>query len=292
MLNDTRLVYLIPLSIFLIVSCSRKTEFRNEISLNGEWEIAKTEVSASKPGAFSSSVPVPGLVDMAVPVIDDQDTSYEDAVYWYKREFITPDADLVRLKITKAKYTTKVYINERFVGENVYNFTPSYFDIKPYLNQDGLENELVIAVGSGNNAPDTVMTGHDFEKIKYIPGIYDDVKIISSGFPFISNVQTVPDVQNESVKTVVEIDKERNDNSIELSYQIRELVSQEVVASGTEHFGPKSNDNREKVEFSAVIPEAKLWSPESPFLYELHIKTQGDELTMRFGMRSFSPNTD
>ena len=38
-----------------------------------------------------------------------------------------------------------------------------------------------------------------------------------------------------------------------------------------------------------VVPirDCRLWSPEDPFLYELTVRTAGDEFTTRFGMREF-----
>jgi len=86
-------------------------------------------------------------------------------------------------------------VNGKLAGENTRSFTPSVFDILPYLIENGGENDLLIAVGCRNNLPDTVTNGWDFEKIKYTPGIYDNVKLIVSGYPYISNIQTAPDIK-------------------------------------------------------------------------------------------------
>ncbi|MFW5821425.1 MAG: sugar-binding domain-containing protein, partial [Bacteroidota bacterium] len=196
----------------------------------GEWEIEKTGLYSEIPDNFSSKIPVPGLVDMADPIIEEEDSQYDNSLYWYRKTFEIAKAGLVRLKINMAKYHTKVYLNGQYVGENVYNFTPGIFDLKPYLEEG--ENELVISVGSRNNLPDTVINGHDFEKIRYIPGIYDDVKIISSGYPHINKVQTVPDIGNSSLRVVAEIDKESNYVSERIEYKIREIASGKIVAEG------------------------------------------------------------
>ena len=126
--------------------------------------------------------------------------------------------------------------------------------------------------------PDTVMWGHDFEKLIYIPGIYDDVSLILSGYPFIRNIQTVPLVNQGKVRIVAEIDDAREKKPLKLSYVVRELKSSIVVAKGK----ATSKD------FTIPIPDCKLWTPESPFLYELKLSTGADEKTVRFGMRSFS----
>ena len=172
-------IFVYLLLTLLLISCRKTNNTRVEINLNGIWEIAKTNSLAEFPRSFDAKIPVPGLVDMADPKIDVQDTSYNNCVYWYKRTFSLEDlkASVIQLKINKSNYHTWVYVNGKLVGGNVYNFTPSLFNVKPFLNEKGKKNDLVIAVGCRNNLPDTVTNGWDFEKIKYIPGIYDDVKL-------------------------------------------------------------------------------------------------------------------
>ena len=41
-----------------------------------------------------------------------------------------------------------------------------------------------------------------------------------------------------------------------------------------------------------TIPNARLWSPEDPFLYVLETRTGGDTVTTRFGMREFRSDAD
>jgi len=278
---------------YICNSCRIVEDKRLEISLNGSWEIAKTDTISGIPDRFSAKVPVPGLVDMADPAIDEQDTSYENSIYWYKRKFTLDreNTELARLKINKAKYHTRVYLNGEYVGENVYNFTPSQFNITPYLNSPGEDNELVIGVGCKNNLPDTVVHGADWEKIRYIPGIYDDVRIILSGYPFISNVQAVPDPENSRLRIVAEIEAAENKQLRELTYTISELSTGKIVANGSSK-AEKTFKKSAIADFNVTIPDFKLWSPESPFLYELNLSTSGDSKSTRFGMRTFSTNPD
>ncbi|MBT6004623.1 MAG: hypothetical protein HOG79_02815, partial [Prolixibacteraceae bacterium] len=278
-------IYLILL--LTLGACAISDNERQEISLNGSWELTSTDNQSDIPTVFESKVPVPGLIDMAKPVIQNQDTIYENSTFWYKTKFKLDHAKIknVKLKINKAKYSTSVYLNNQLVGENSYNFTPSVFDIKSALNKSGEENVLIIAIGSRNNLPDTVANGHDFEKIKYIPGIYDDVKLILANGPFISNIQTVPDIEQEELRIVANIETDNPGQIIKSSYVIRELVSKKVVASG-------SNKNiklieKGNIDFTVSIPDCKLWSPENPFLYELEFSTQNDKVKVRFGMRNF-----
>jgi beta-galactosidase len=275
----------------LMAACTVSEPQRKEISLNGTWEICKTDRDDAMPHSFDAVVPVPGLVDMANPLIDDQDTIYENSLYWYRKTFSIDDtdADIVQLKINKAKYHTRIFVNRSFVGENTFSFTPTLLDIKKYLKPG--ENELIISVGCKNNLPDSVTNGGDFEKTKYIPGIYDDVKLIITGYPYIANIQTVPDAKNQQLRIVAEILSDGN-TSAELSYVVRESVSQKIVAKGTVMPSAETVKNVWKADFMVQMDGCNLWSPEDPFLYEAELYTEADNTRTKFGMRTFEASSE
>jgi beta-galactosidase len=282
------LLYALPI---LMAACSVSEPQRKEINLNGTWEITKTDQNGAMPQSFDAEVPVPGLVDMANPLIDDQDTIYENSLYWYRKTFSIDDtdADIFQLKINKAKYHTRIFVNGSFAGENTFSFTPTLLNIKKYLKPG--ENELIISVGCKNNLPDSVTNGGDFEKTKYIPGIYDDVKLIITGYPYIANVQTAPDVKNQQLRIVAEVLSDGN-ISTELSYIVRESVSQKIVAKGTVVPSEEKEANLWKADFVVPMDGCNLWSPEDPFLYEAELYTKADNKLTKFGMRTFEASSE
>ena len=278
---------LVPFAV-LCASCTNDhLSLRQTIRLDGEWMIAKTDGNLPS-GSFTSVVPVPGLVDLAVPALDTVGTLYQDGWYWHQRKFDLSNTDFekIELKIYKAKYHTKVFINGKFVGENYYCFTPSCFDIKPFLFPAGQTNEIVIGVGCKSQLPDTIPNGNDFEKMKYIPGIYDHVEITLSNKPFINNIQCVPDIVNKKLRVVAEIET-GSSSGLMLSYHVSEAASGKTVVS--RKINPKTTleDGFVKVDFEINMRGAKLWSPESPFLYELTLSTGSDDKRVKFGMRTF-----
>ena len=283
----------ILLSVFFlcfIVSCN-KGDNRHIISLNGEWQITKTD--GAIPEAFASVANIPGLVDLASPTLDTLGTLYPEGWYWHKRQFDLENIDFekIELKIFKAKYHTKVYINGKFAGENHYCFTPSYFDIKPFLLPAGQTNEIIIGVGCKSQLPDNIPDGNDFEKLKYIPGIYDNVEITLSNKPFIRNIQCVPDLENEKLRVVAEIETDAI-GSLNLEYNVTEVSSQINVASQKITPAISQENGFVIADFEIDMKNAKLWSPESPFLYELKLSTKKDNKSVRFGMRSFRFDAD
>jgi len=279
-------IFCILVSFAIVVSCTNDIPQRQVVRLDGEWMIAKTD--GVLPDAFTSTVPVPGLVDLAVPALDAAGTLYPDGWYWHKRNFDLENTDFekIELKIHKAKYHTKVFINGKFAGENLYCFTPSYFDVKPFLSPAGQTNEIIIGIGCKDQLPDSIPDGYDIEKIKYIPGIYDHVEITLSNKPFINNIQCVPDIVNEKLRVVAEIETESS-KGLNLSYYVSEAASGKRVTSKKIKPKTTSENGIVKIDCDINMKGAKLWSPESPFLYELKLSTGADDRRVKFGMRSF-----
>jgi beta-galactosidase len=283
------------LSGVILMGCGTPGHERKVLILNGDWDLAQTDTPSSIPVDFDHKVPVPGLIDMASPEIGlDQDGQFEDRLFWYRKTFIMDEANrqVVQLKINKAKYFTRVYLNRNFVGESPYCFVPLYFDLKPFLNGNGEENELIISVGCWNNLPDSVTNGWDFEKLRYIPGIYDDVKIMLANKPLIANVQAVPLIEAGALRIHSSVEPEHADQPVKVSYIIRESVSRKEIATGASTAGQPDKDGNLLFDFSVPMPGCTLWTPENPFLYELELATGGDTRISSFGMRIFSFDKD
>ncbi len=189
----------------MLIQCNKTLDNRWIISLNGTWDLAESYSLKDIPPGFNCQVPVPGLVDMATTKSDSIGINKQSRYYWYRKGFTVNGAypDKVILKINKAKYGTWVFVNGKFSGKNLYCFTPTFMDIKEFLKEPGKENELMVVIGSYSSLPDTIANGWDFEKTRYIPGIYDDVKLILADYPYIENVQVVPDIENEKIKDLL-----------------------------------------------------------------------------------------
>ena len=278
---------LLLVTLFLtLFACNGPENKRLNLSLNGEWQLAITPVLNQLPEAYTATIEVPGLVDLAIPAIEKVETA--DRIYWHKRSFKSPDQayGICHLKINKAKYHTWIYVNGKLVGENPYSFTPTELDITENLHAPGVSNDLVIAVGCRNNLPDTVADGNDFEKDYYYPGIYDEVNLIFSDAPFISNVQCAPEIESEKLRVQAEFITGAKEDPFVLSYLVRELVSGRKLTSGELVVtGSKAN-------FAIDMHASRLWSPEDPFLYVLELQTPLDQYSERFGMRSFTFDTE
>jgi len=266
--------------------CSSAFAQRQVIQLDGVWEIAQGEMDAI-PESFDHRVPVPGLADMAKPPFKEVGFKSDlREAFWYRRTFrIEGKVPAVAiLKIHKAKYGTRVFLNGKLVGDHLPCFTPALLDVREHLRGDGEINELIVRVGAFRDAvPKHIPTGWDFEKYRYIPGIYDSVELILTGRPHIVNVQTAPNIEKKQLRVVVELIPPEGAKVVAMKYTVSEAKSGQIVADGQ----TSAEKALQKLDFRIPIKNCRLWSPEDPFLYELSLKTEGDAVRTRFGMRSF-----
>ncbi len=287
------ILFLILLSLSFNGFAIEKTGVRKIINLNGQWDIAESKTT-QLPEKYNNTVVVPGLVDMAQISFDSVGYKYSKrSFYNYHRTFEAPSVlpAKVILKIHKAMYGSRVYLNGNEVGYNPYCFTPGYFDIRKFIKLGKL-NDITIQIGAYiDNLPDSVPNGYDFEKLRYISGIYDNVEIITAGFPYIENIQIAPDIRKQTIRIVAEIESDKDISDYRLNYKVTEYKSGKVVISGLSgnQFLKKGIN---KIDFIVPIKSCKLWTPESPFLYKLSLNTGGDCKTERFGMRSFRFDKD
>ena len=127
-------------------------EPRLRISLSGTWEFEQS-VDAFPPEKFSRTIPVPGLIFLAQPKIEQYDAyydgSYEPRYNWYRKTFFVPaDAEGLNgvVSILKSKYVTGVYLNGRHLGGSMSSYTPVEFPLGSAV-RCGAENELLVRVG-------------------------------------------------------------------------------------------------------------------------------------------------
>ncbi|MHC4435788.1 MAG: glycoside hydrolase family 2 TIM barrel-domain containing protein [Planctomycetota bacterium] len=291
------LLIIFAASLIAVAGCGKETQQdipesdrRLVFDLNGTWEITEGDMD-SVPAVFERKVPVPGLVDMARPAFEEVGRkSPRRQAFWYRRNFTLDKADpnVAILKIHKAKYGTKVFLNGNLVGEHLPSFTPALLDVKPFLNAAGQQNELIVRLGANRESlPEGMPTGWDFEKYLYIPGIYDSVELILTGAPYIERIQTVPDIEQGRVKVVAEIENIDARDFFDLHFRLLEAGTGINVGSGAVGISNAAAKQKVNVSFEIPIKFCNLWTPENPFLYELQLATEGDELSTRFGMRSF-----
>lgn len=286
------------LILFVLNACQDSLK-RETVSLNGVWQIEEGSMDKI-PDIFDHSVRVPGLVSLATPAFNNAGPKVRDRrsliqkdtlreAFWYFRTFIVgrPIPAVALLKVSKAMFGTKVFLNGKDLGEHLPCFTPGYFDLKGALTEG--ENKLIIRVGSSRNSvPFSVPDGFDFEKDRYIPGIFDNVELILSGVPHIISAQAAPDINKKQVRVQVRLDNAGNLNASKVTFLVKEAKSDKLAGKLIRKVRiTGENEGGSLLDVTIPVSGCKLWSPEDPFLYNLEILTGGDKYETRFGMREF-----
>jgi beta-galactosidase len=294
---------------------------RLTLSLDGAWQIADSVEKGAIPKDFAHEVAVPGLVHNARPPFLDVDAfdSYELVTnrirqkhlpesaqvaapgvsrqernhFWYRRTFAAPSRRAVAtLRVNKAQFGMAVWLNGQPLGEYPGCFSAGLFDLTPAIVWDA-ENTLLVRIGAHPGVlPATYPAGTDFEKLKWTPGIYDSVSVFFSDQPAIESVQVAP--RTSSSEILVET-KLRNGSAAEVAFYLDQAVrpwkgETGYVSRAGERLVLAAGESR-AVRQTLLIPEARLWSPEDPFLYQLETSTGSDSVSTRFGMRELRFDT-
>lgn len=269
------------------------------MSLNGIWQIAEGKMDLP-PAVFDRTVPVPGLASLAVPAFTDppgpkvanrrsapQKDPKRDA-FWYRRSFRLdqPVPPVAIIKVHKAMFGTCVILNGQVLGDHLPCFTPGYFNAQPALKIGS--NELLIRVGADRDAVGpAIPSGLDFEKERYIPGIFDSVELILSGTPHFIHVQTGPDIAAGMVHIQAAMRNHGEPVQVAVTFVVREDKSGREVGRITTPPASVAGNAETTVEARIVLADCRLWSPEDPFLYRLEVDSVTDQFQTRFGMREF-----
>ncbi len=277
--------------LFLSLSTFGFSQDQNPIiSLTGMAEFDQTE-DAFPPAKFTRKIPVPGLIDLAEPKIDQYDLYFsgqQKPMYsWYRFTF---DVDrkykgkFAILKMLKSRYNTQVLINGKDCGTYMQCNTPIDCDLTPFIKY-GKQNELLIRIGGREWLPKAAATGFDREKYTDIPGIWDEMFISFGGPVKIHRSLALPDYKNSKITVKLNLENyakevERNMEYSEIEYTlkatVREKTSHKIVSKPYISNDKISCQGSEKLTFDMDIIDPVAWSPENPFLYELVLSITSD----------------
>lgn len=296
---------------------------RITISLDGTWEIDESVAPEVIPPRFTHRVTVPGLAHMAEPPFPDIDKfDSRELLYrreqlkrlglradgpgetarkgvagiarqkrnylWYRRTFQVPERRQVAIvRINKAQFGTAVWLNGRKIGEYPGCFTACEFDVTNAVDWQA-DNTLIIRIGAHPGVlPDTYPTGTDFEKLRWTPGIYDRVSLRLCDNPVIEHIQVAPKIDRSEILVQTQIKNAGPAASFLLKHRVTTWKDGKPAAESEPRSVRLDAQATTTVTERIPIPDATLWSPDAPFLYELETTSGGDSTCTRFGMREF-----
>ncbi len=289
------------------------------INLNGQWEFEQT-TQAFPPARFTRKIPVPGLVSLATPKIDQYDIFFrrpEKSIYktnqdllmldytpkynWYKKTVQLPNypGKEAVLVIKKSQYVTQVFVNGIDVGVSVSCATPIILPLTNAIRY-GQPNEILIKTGDKAWYPSQAAGGVDKEKEHYLPGIWDDVYITFSEKFSIQKALFLPSLKHQAVTAKLQLrsfyplkttyGQPKQDKAF-ISITLYEKNSRKPAATYTDSV-LLHRDNLTTIQYNIPLPKPHAWSPEDPFLYTAEVKVYdktaiSDQRTVNFGMRDF-----
>jgi hypothetical protein len=261
-----------------------RTDWQN---LNGLWEYAIKPVGQSEPTTFDGKILVPFAVESSLSGV--QKTAGEKNELWYRRTFTLPPkwkGKDVLLHFGAVDWKADVYLNDIKIGAHTGGYTPFYFNITPFLTSG--QQKLVVKVWDGTDKgyqPRGKQVCKP-EGIWYtsVTGIWQTVWLEPVAPQYITDVKTVPDIDKSRLSVDVCTGNAAKSDVIEL-----------VVLDEGKQIAVSKAASGQRLELS--IPDAKLWSPESPFLYDLQINLYSngklvDNVKSYAAMRKISTQRD
>lgn len=257
------------------------------LSLNGYWDYAIQPKSAGKPTAYDGKIVVPYAVESALSGVAK--SVLPDQKLWYHTRFTVPadwSGKQLLLHFDAVDWEATVWLNGKQIGEHRGGSDPFAFEISRYLKKG--EQELVVSVwdptDDGTQARGKQVL--DPRGIWYTPvtGIWQSVWLEPVGETRIQSVLPVADIQSSTITLTHMLAGAKGNEQVDITV----LKDQQVIAETTQAAS-------QPVEIA--IPDAELWTPYNPVLYQLEItlrngKKAVDQISSYFAMREIRMGKD
>lgn len=268
-------------------------------NLNGLWRYAVTAKDAAQPTSWGEGqILVPYPIESALSGVMKR--VYETNRLWYQRTFTVPKkwkGKRVLLNFGAVDWDAKVLVNGKEIGAHQGGYDEFSFDITDALKASG-EQEIVVSVWDpADEGPQP--RGKQVRNprgIWYTPtsGIWQTVWLEAVEKAYIKSLKITPDVDGGKVTVVATIAGLEKDMYVAASaYDSRNEVNGLSLQV-------KNQNGSGTLSLVLPIKDAKLWSPEKPFLYDLRVELSEygdirksiDKVESYFAMRKISMAKD
>ena len=261
------------------------------VNLNGEWSFALDLSDSGRDRDFYNSKGFEQRI--TVPFAPESKLSgigYTDFInsVWYQRMIQIPSAwqgKRVKLNFGAVYYESEVYIDGKFVARHFGGSDSFSVDITDFVKAGGMHSLVVSAksdLRSREQSAGKQSLRHGPFECMYTrtTGIWQTVWMEAVAPCGLSRVKYTTDIDRNEVSFEVTLRRNRSGNTLTVNVMDggKTIASQTApVASGSVVTLP--------------VKKAKLWSPESPFLYDVEFLLKDadgntlDKVTSYFGMR-------
>ena len=198
----------------------------------------------------------------------------------YRKTFKTPGDEVVKLHFEGVYQKADVYVNGQKAGQHHYGYTPFTVDVTPYINKDKKQvNEVVVKVDNSEQPNCRWYSGSGIYRhvwLETMPALH-----IAENGVFV----TTPEVSADKARVQVDVTVQNESQTDRNATVVVGSAQLMVVAV-------KAGESK-TVSTTLFVNNPRLWSPESPTLYEakVELKETGniiDNTTVKYGIRSFS----
>jgi len=231
-------------------------------NLNGLWDYAITSKNTPVPTAFNNKILVPFAIESALSGVGKVLTP--EGRLWYRRSFTVPAAwkgERILLHFGAVDYESALWVNGGFVGAHTGGFDSFSFDITPFLKDGG--NELLLGVTDPSDTGEQPRGKQQLQPggIWYTPvsGIWQTVWLepVPANL-YLAELRLTPDVDAGGLRVAPLTNEAIRDDAyaVRVTAAIQgQAVARTIIRVNREGF--------------LKIPNARLWSPSDPFLYDL-----------------------
>ncbi|MBQ3136936.1 MAG: glycoside hydrolase family 2 [Clostridia bacterium] len=247
----------------------------NWTNLNGMFDFAVCDEKTEWCEDYSEQIRVPFAVESCLSGICRR-ISAKDRL-WYRKKFTTDMSKRTLLHFGAVDWECNVYVNGKEVGSHTGGYCPFTFDITSAVKEG--ENELVVKVydptdEGWQNRGKQASESHGFWYTS-TSGIWQTVWLESVSENYIRNYKLTPDIDRGVIGIKTDICG-KGDLYLKI-FDGETLVAEKAVSADD----------------VAEIPAMKLWSPETPNLYDFVLELRNgdaaeDSVKGYFAMRKFS----
>ena len=289
-----RYLYSILSLLFLLHSCkNRPSEIREVLDFNSDWKFHLGNVSNAEIPEFSDSdwrtlnVPHDWSIEEGYQKDGDVAAStgfVPGGIGWYRKSFTLNETDKgkhISILFDGIYNNSTIWLNGHKLGTRPNGYISFTYNLTDHLNYDGSENIIAVKVNRTAYVDSRWYTGS---------GIYRNVKLIKKSPLHIKQWGvkiSTPEVSetSASINIKTELNSYTEGENITVKYSIIDATN--VVASETNSIDNIVSEN------TILLNNPKLWSTETPNLYQLKVEVfKDDELvdntTEVFGIRTFN----
>ncbi len=264
------------------------TRTANWKNLNGLWNYAIVAKEQGEPSTYQGRILVPYAIESALSGVGK--TVGKDSVLYYKKTITIPSFmknKEVLLHFGAVDWQAEVFVNGKTVGKHEGGFDPFTFNITRFLKNGGSQEIKVRVWDPTDQGPQP--RGKQVIKpgsIWYTPvtGIWQTVWLEAVPESYITATKQTPDIDAHTLTLSADLQQAQQGDELKIEVMDGEriIAVQQVAATATAVL---------------VLKDEKLWSPASPFLYNLKISLlrKGktiDQVKSYFAMRKISRAPD